>query len=118
MKRPWKSRAAVKFFLSYLAIVVFLFVVFYFYAVSAIKDFHIASLSSKMRDEARVVSRLVPLDQSGRALDQICRDLERDLGGVRITIIDLTGKVLGDSEEVSTSMENHGGRPEVLQALA
>jgi two-component system, OmpR family, phosphate regulon sensor histidine kinase PhoR len=117
MKRPWKSRAAVKFFLSYLAIVVFLFVVFYFYAVSAIKDFHIASLSSKMRDEARLASRLLPLDQSGPALDQICRDLERDFG-VRITVIDLNGKVLGDSEEVSSSMENHGGRPEVLQAVA
>src|ERR1041385_1174872 len=117
MKRPWKSRAAVKFFLSYLAIVAFLFVVFYFYAVSAIKDFHIASLSSKMRDEARLVSRLLPLDQSGPGLDQICRDLERDFG-VRITVIDLNGKVLGDSEEVSSSMENHGGRPEVLQAIA
>jgi two-component system, OmpR family, phosphate regulon sensor histidine kinase PhoR len=117
MKRPWKSRAAVKFFLSYLAIVIFLFVVFYFYAVSAIRDFHIASLSSKMRDEAHVVSRLVPLNESGSALDQICRDLERDLG-VRITVIDLTGKVLGDSEEVSTSMENHGGRPEIVQALS
>jgi two-component system, OmpR family, phosphate regulon sensor histidine kinase PhoR len=117
MKRPWKSRAAVKFFLSYLAIVLFLFVVFYFFAATAIKDFHIASLSAKMRDEARLVSRFLPLDVSGPSLDRICRELEQDLGS-RITVIDLDGKVLGDSEESSSVMENHATRPEVLQALA
>src|SRR3954454_24981236 len=98
MKRPWKSRAAVKLFLSYLAIVLFLFVLFYFYAAAAIKEFHISSLSSKMRDEARVVSRLLPLGLAGASFDGICRQLERDLG-VRITVIALNGKVLGDSEE-------------------
>ena len=117
MKTRWKNSAAVKFFLSYLAIVVFLFVVFYFFAAASIKDFHTVSLSAKMQNEARLVSRLLPLGVSGPALDQICRDLEADLK-VRITVIDLDGKVLGDSEETSLAMENHGGRPEILQALA
>jgi two-component system phosphate regulon sensor histidine kinase PhoR len=117
MKTPWKSRAAVQFFLFYFAIVISLFAVFYFFAAAAIKDFHTASLSAKMRNEARLMSRLLPLGISGPAFDQICRELEGDLG-VRITVIDLDGKVLGDSEEASASMENHGGRPEVLQAMA
>ena len=117
MKRPWKSSAAVKFFLAYLGIALLLFAVFYFYAVNAIKEFHTASLSGRMVEEARVVSRLLPLGIEGAALDEICRGLERDLG-VRITVIALDGKVLGDSEETSSAMENHGTRPEVLQALS
>ncbi len=68
-----------------------------------------------MREEARVVGRLLPLGAEGASLDQICRELERDLG-VRITVIALDGRVLGDSEEASAAMENHGTRPEVLQA--
>jgi two-component system phosphate regulon sensor histidine kinase PhoR len=117
MKRPWKSSAALNFFLAYLAIVLLLSVVFYFYAAGAIKEFHTGTLSSRMVQEAHVVSRLLPLDIEGGALDEILRGLERDLG-VRITVIALDGKVLGDSEETSSAMENHGTRPEVLAALS
>ncbi len=117
MKRPWKSKVVVKLFLSYLAVVFLLSALFYLYAASIVKDFHVSSLSAKMRDEAKIVSRLLPPGLDGNALDQICRELERDLG-VRITVIALDGKVLGDSEESSTAMENHGTRPEVLEALS
>jgi len=117
MKRPWKSKVVVKLFLSYLVVVLLLSVLFYLYAASVVKDFHVSSLSAKMRDEAKIVSRLLPPGLDGNAFDRICRELERDLG-VRITVIALDGKVLGDSEESSTAMENHGTRPEVLEALA
>jgi two-component system phosphate regulon sensor histidine kinase PhoR len=117
MKRPWKSKVVVKLFLSYLVVVLLLSVLFYLYAASVVKDFHVSSLSAKMRDEAKIVSRLLPPGLDGNAFDRICRELERDLG-VRITVIALDGKVLGDSEESSTAMENHGTRPEVMEALA
>ncbi|MEK7230012.1 MAG: ATP-binding protein [Candidatus Binatota bacterium] len=117
MKRPWKNRLVVKFFLSYLIVVLLLFVFFYLYAGAIIKDFHIAFLSKKMQEEAKIVSRLLPFGLDGDALDKICRDLGRELG-VRITLIALNGKVLGDSDEASITMENHGTRPEVLEALS
>jgi len=116
MRRPWKNRLIVKFFLSYLIVVLLLFVFFYLYAGAIIKDFHIAFLSKKMQEEAKIVTRLLPFGLDGEALDKICRDLARDLG-VRITLIALNGKVLGDSDEASITMENHGTRPEVLEAL-
>ena len=117
MKRPWKNRLVVKFFLSYLIVVLLLFVFFYLYAGAIIKDFHIAFLSKKMQEEAKIVSRLLPFGLDGDALDKICRDLGRELG-VRITLIALNGKVLGDSDELSVAMENHATRPEVLEALS
>jgi len=117
MKRPWKSRVVVKFFLSYFAVVLLLFVLFYLYAGAVVKDFHISSLSREMQDEARLVTRLLPLGMEGSVLDRICRDIGRDLG-VRITVIGLDGKVLGDSDESSMTMENHRTRPEVVEALS
>jgi two-component system phosphate regulon sensor histidine kinase PhoR len=117
MKRRWTSKAVVKFFLSYLAVVLLLSVLFYLYTVATVKDFHISSLSAKMQDEAKTVSRLLPLETQGGGFDQICRELGRELG-VRITVIALDGKVLGDSDESSITMENHGTRPEVVEALS
>lgn len=116
MRKPWKNRLIVKFFLSYLVVVLLIFVFFYLYAGAIIKDFHIAFLSKKMQEEAKIVSRLLPFGLDGAALDKICRDLARDLG-VRITLIALNGKVLGDSDEASITMENHGTRPEVMEAF-
>jgi two-component system phosphate regulon sensor histidine kinase PhoR len=117
MTLPWKNKILVKFFLSYLAVVLLLFVLFYLYAADAVKDFHISSLSARMRDEAGILGRLLPPGAEGNALDSICRELARDLG-VRITVIAIDGKVLGDSDESSAAMENHGGRPEVVETLA
>ncbi len=37
--------------------------------------------------------------------------------GIRITVIDSRGKVLGDSEEDPEKMENHYNRPEIMQAI-
>lgn len=117
MKRPWKNRLIVKFFLSYLAVVLLLFVFFYLYSGAIVKNSYISSLSKKLEEEARVAARLLPPALEGEVLDTICRDLARDLG-VRVTVIALNGKVLGDSDELSAAMENHATRPEVLEALS
>ena len=117
MKRLWKSRIIVKFFLSYLGILILLSVFFYLYSGTVVKDFYISFLSGKMEREARLLDRLLPLNLEGDAFDRSLRDLARDLG-VRLTVIDLDGKVLGDSDESSAMMENHRGRPEVVEALS
>ncbi len=50
------------------------------------------------------------------ALSAHCRLLERD-SGLRVTIIDPTGRVLGESDADPITMENHSNRPEVIEAL-
>lgn len=117
MKRPWKNRLIVKFFLSYLAVVLLLFVFFYLYSGTIVKNSYISSLAKKMEEEARIAARLLPVGLEGAGLDKICRDLARDLG-VRVTVIALNGKVQGDSDEPAVAMENHATRPEVLEALS
>ncbi len=48
-------------------------------------------------------------------LDLIAKEF-RDRSGIRVTIIDLAGKVLVDSDANLSKIENHANRPEIVQA--
>ncbi len=59
-------------------------------------------------------------DSVGNGKYEFVRLLARKYGqrlGIRVTVIDSKGRVLGDSEEDPARMENHYNRPEVLQAV-
>ena len=116
MKRLWTNSLVAKVFLSYLAVVVLLFASFYLFSSSELKMRQIAAIGERMGQEARFLATVLPADAAGEALDALCRRLGAALG-TRITVIDASGKVLGDSAEPSAAMENHSGRPEVVAAL-
>ena len=116
MKRLWNSSLVAKIFFSYLAVVALLFLSFYYSSNTLLRNFYIGSLSTRMEQEAHLLSRVVPFDRAGIDLDNICRQLSGELGS-RITVIAADGRVLGDSAEVSEQMENHANRPEVIEAL-
>lgn len=54
--------------------------------------------------------------RSPQEIDALTKGLGRETG-IRVTIIDRSGVVLGDSEHDPATMENHGQRPEVRAAL-
>lgn len=116
MKRLWNSSLVVKVFLSYFVVVALLFLSFYFSSNLLLGHFYIRSLSTRMQQEAHLLARMVPFDEAGAVLDSLCRQLSGELGA-RITIIATDGRVLGDSAEISEHMENHGTRPEILEAM-
>jgi two-component system phosphate regulon sensor histidine kinase PhoR len=116
MKRLWNSSLVVKVFLSYFVVVALLFLSFYFSSNLLLGHFYIRSLSTRMQQEAHLLARMVPFDEAGAALDSLCRQLSGELGA-RITIIATDGRVLGDSAEISEHMENHGTRPEIIEAM-
>ncbi len=115
MKRLWNNSLVAKVFLSYFSVVALLFAGFYFYSNNQVREFHIATLSARMDQEAHLLGRVLPFDIEGQPLDALCRQLARDLGS-RITVIAMDGRVLGDSSEPSIRMENHAARPEVIEA--
>ena len=117
MKRLWQSSLIFKIFLRYLAVITLLFGSFYLYSSTIIKRAYVSSLGERMEREARLVAKTTPWSFDNQALDLLYRDLARELGA-RITIIGSDGRVHGDSEEPSSSMENHASRPEVVEALA
>jgi two-component system phosphate regulon sensor histidine kinase PhoR len=68
--------------------------------------------------EARLVARLVPPDSTTWPAIAISLG---ELVGHRVTLIDPSGRVRGDTEfpaDALPGLENHATRPEVLQALA
>jgi two-component system phosphate regulon sensor histidine kinase PhoR len=89
------------------------------YLTSFAKDFQLDNLRSHLEKEARItVEASLPtfLGQGGD-LDALAKKLGEEINA-RITIIALDGKVLGDSQEAPSTMENHATRPEVKDALA
>jgi len=57
------------------------------------------------------------VDATGGPLQETVADLGADTG-LRITLIAKDGTVLADSDEDPDAMEDHGNRPEVVEALA
>lgn len=53
--------------------------------------------------------------QSTKSLDEICKQIKHDIGA-RVTVINVHGTVVGESDHDSTSMDNHAHRREVQQA--
>ena len=87
MKRLWRNSLVLQSFLSYLVIVLLLFGSFYFYSSRLLRNSHIASLSSRMEQEAHVLARVLPYEAAGATLDAICQARSTDIGA-RITVID------------------------------
>ena len=116
MKRLWTSSLITRVFLSYLAVIVLLFACFYVYSSAELRKIQISATSERIGQQARFLARVLPVGEAGATLDALCRELGNDLGA-RITVISPDGKVLGDSAEPSVEMENHAGRPEVVEAM-
>ena len=116
MKRLWNLSLIKKVFISHLAVALLLVLGIYVSTSDLIRSFHITTLSSRMDQEAHLLSRVLPLGVDGDELDAICRQFAGELGS-RITVIALDGIVLGDSAEPSVKMENHRNRPEVIEAI-
>lgn len=91
-----------------------------FYTSRTVRNFYIQQIDKDL--DARVTlllpqieSFLNPLDIEGMAA---VVERTAKATGTRITIILPDGKVIVDSAERPERMENHAGRPEVMQALA
>jgi two-component system, OmpR family, phosphate regulon sensor histidine kinase PhoR len=84
-------------------------------------DFYVDSVRSNLVAQARLVADDLELrdwhSASQRAgMDQLAKHIGQQVG-IRLTIIDSSGIVLGDSQENPSAMENHSTRPEVVAAL-
>src|SRR5262249_12695371 len=117
MKRPWNNRLIYTFFLSYLAIIIILSLGFFLYSRDLLRDLYASSLREVMEQKTRLLARQLPWSEQPGSLDAICRTLADELG-VRITVIAQNGTVIGDSDEPASQLENHGSRPEVIEAIA
>ncbi|MEW6418285.1 MAG: two-component system histidine kinase PnpS [Nitrospirota bacterium] len=100
--------------LAYLIIVPLLLISLELYLSRVIKDSYISKLRESLIIQARLIAEQIPssfIDD----LDQFCKGF-KEKTGARVTIIDSSGRVLGDSDQTSKRMENHSNRPEIKDA--
>ncbi|MDD5771449.1 MAG: ATP-binding protein [Candidatus Omnitrophica bacterium] len=87
-----------------------------------IEEKTLQGIESALLNEARLIENQVSVPSALNNppyLDKLCKDLGLRIGS-RITVINLEGKVLADSEvpfQQVPGMENHLGRPEVSEVL-
>jgi len=115
-----RKRLILQLFLSYLFITVGAIVAVSGYSSRALRQFYLANAAEDL--EARVqlviedISRALETGGSEK-LSDVCRELG-ERSNTRFTVVDSSGKVLGDSKEDPERMDNHADRPEIAAAIA
>jgi len=76
-------------------------------------------ISQELKSNAMLVGDLLEAALIGGAQETVQQETERLAGklDLRITVVDTSGKVLADSGEQTSTMENHGDRLEIAEAL-
>jgi len=115
-----KRRLFWQLYPSYLLITLVCLVAVTWYATRSIKHFYLEQATSDLEARARlcqeeILNHIRPLD-AGK-IDQISKRMGRD-AATRITVILPSGKVVGDSDESPSTMDNHADRSEFIEAMS
>lgn len=103
-----------KILVYYLIIFTLLFTALELYLPRFIKLNYISNLKEHIIVQGSLIAEQIPPTFSDN-LDNFCKKYKAKTGA-RITIIDGSGNVVGDSDESSEKMVNHSERPEVKEA--
>jgi two-component system phosphate regulon sensor histidine kinase PhoR len=109
------KRIFLKFVLAFFGVILLAALLVDFLISRQYERNHTAALERSLEEKARLVADWLaetpPPDRSTLTRRAALRI------GARVTLIATDGRVLTDSEAEPGAMENHGGRPEVVQAL-
>jgi len=76
-----------------------------------------ANLQKSLTDSSKLISSAIENGEPINQLAKICAEFSAS-SDVRSTIIDADGKVVFDSQEDASKMDNHADRPEIKEALS
>ena len=105
---------------SYLLLIIVIFLLVGWYLTGELHRFHYQQTENDLRSRAQLVAQQLEGDLAVSEQSWLLPLVSRlgEQSGTRITVIMKDGRVLADSEEDARKMENHGQRPEVLQAFS
>jgi len=113
-----RRRLLWQLFPSYLVIVLVALLTVMLYAFGALRGFYIDRTAEDIEARAWLVEERFgdALLNDPESVDGMCKHYGR-LGHTRITVVSPEGKVVGDSEEDISKMDNHADRPEIAGAI-
>jgi two-component system, OmpR family, phosphate regulon sensor histidine kinase PhoR len=109
-----------KLFLPFLLIVLIPLLIFSRYTGFSMHRFYLEQTAINLEARANLLKDQVSQYLSAgdeKNIDMLCKRAGKS-SGTRITVMQLSGKVAGDSEKNPDEMENHSGRPEFVKAVA
>jgi two-component system phosphate regulon sensor histidine kinase PhoR len=89
------------------------------YFVHFVRTNYLSNLEAQLISQAKLIGDAseTSFAEEGESMQALARQVGEQVDA-RVTIIDRDGTVLADSEKDSAEMENHGDRPEVIEALS
>jgi len=104
----------------YILIILFSLATISWYATGAIRRLYLNRTASDLEARSRLIGKIIR-DNIERedypSIQTLCQVTGRELA-TRFTVILPSGLVVGDSDENPKNMDNHGNRPEIMQAYA
>ena len=110
-----KSRLFLKIMVSYVVLLLAVLVATYLYMAYRVHDNYVQLERQRLFTAAKILARVLPADHSMAVLQPWAGEFGRQTG-FRITMIAVDGRVLADNQGNPATMDNHSGRPEVLEA--
>lgn len=114
-----KGKLFIRTFISYVSIIASAFILIYLFSQSTIRNFYLEELKTHLSQVGHSLKpEVLDLYEKGdrKGVDLLVKEL-REKVDIRMTVIEPDGTVIADSENNPADMENHGDRPEILQAL-
>jgi two-component system phosphate regulon sensor histidine kinase PhoR len=106
---------------SYLIVIIICTAIGSYYASSSIKTFFYSQVENSLYEKSGLfvptVKKELLNNSPSEVIDFLCVDAGKR-AGLRFTIVDFKGKVLGDTKEDPENMENHRQRPEIRAAFS
>lgn len=117
--KSWLRSFFVRTFLSYIIVIVMVFVLIYLFSQAPIRAFYVEKLKSRLTQVGHAFTpKAAELYHNNQvqALDRLVKKLGKTTQ-IRLTVITPDGAVVADSQNTPADMENHSHRPEILTAL-
>lgn len=108
------------FFPYYLLIIVLSLAGVYWYAMGSIKQFYLEQSVADLKAKITIIQEKYSELLNGNdqhTIDNLCKDLGKKVQ-TRFTVIDSSGKVIGDTDKDPATMDNHSDRPEIVDAMS
>jgi two-component system phosphate regulon sensor histidine kinase PhoR len=106
-----------KLFAATLGLLVLALSLFGLLSADATRSNLLAEISRRLEADAEMLNTLVAMNPDPAALQSSLQSMSKRFE-VRFTVIESDGKVIADSNSDPAGMDNHNGRPEVVQARA